>query len=531
MMTRHDFSRRDLIRHAVAGISPLALLGQQRSGTATPRPQRPNIVVILADDLGYGDLSCYGATKLRTPNIDSLATQGVRFSDAHSPSSICSPSRYGLLTGRYCWRTWLKRSALATTAPLLIEDGRTTLASLLKSVGYHTECIGKWHLGFDREEGYAQDKIDEKGNFTPVGYPPWWESKKGGPPWNGDLRPGPLEVGFDYYFGIPIVNSFPPYVYVENHKVVNLRKDDPIGKMESKNYGRMEGGATARWKDEDLAFTLTAKVVSSIESQRKDQPFFLCFAPHQPHIPYRPNGRFKASSGCGERCDVIQELDWSVGEILDALQRAGFADNTLVVFSSDNGAPQGSLGAGLKQNASSDELLPNGPVWRGGKGSIWEGGHRVPFLARWPGRIAPGSRSEDMICLTDLLATFAAITGVNLRPEDGPDSFNMLPALLGQKSGKPLRGPLVMGCDSGMHAIREGPWKLLLGQGGGGFDSGSQKLSESKKSDSGEPPLQLYNLEKDPGEKLNVYDSHPDIVRRLQDVLETFKSEGRSRPP
>lgn len=258
---------------------------------------KPNIVLILADDLGYGDLSSYGATKIRTPNIDSLAAQGVLFTDLHTEASTCTPTRYGLMTGRYSWRTWLKYSALSTTAPLLIDEDRMTVASLLRSAGYSTSIVGKWHLGFGREDGFRENRGD-----TPPNY---WETRASGPNWNGELKPGPLEVGFDYSYVIPVANSFPPYVFVENHHVAGLREDSPIGKLESRNYGEMDGGEGARWTDEELIDRFASKVVSQLESlATKQQPFFLYYTPAHPHIGSRnvngqahwPNERFQGTS-------------------------------------------------------------------------------------------------------------------------------------------------------------------------------------------------------------------------------------------
>ena len=514
---------------AVLGLGLLALLTAGLPGRAGAQAtsSRPNIVFILADDLGYGDLSSYGATAIRTPNIDRLAEEGVLFTDAHSPSSVCTPTRYGLLTGRYCWRTWLTRSALSSDAPLLIEQNRPTVASVLRSAGYSTAHLGKWHLGFGREDDYAEDREGQ-------GEPNSWRSRKGGPDWNGRLAPGPLEVGFDYYYGIPIVNSYPPYVFVQNHRVVGLDPDDPIGRMESRYLGKMHGGRAARWNDNELAMELTARTVSQLEKlANQQQPFFLYYAPHQPHRPFTPNARFKGSSRFGVYGDFIEELDWSVGEVLGALDRLGLADRSLVIFSSDNGGlvdPASSAaqrGAGYGDGSGTPpppevQHLANGPVLRGGKGDIWEGGHRIPFLARWSGKIRPGTTSEETISLTDMLATFAALAGQELSHEAGPDSFNVLPALLGGRLDGSLRHPRVMqsGGVSGMLSIREGPWKLIDGQGGGGYRDGKAKR--------GEPP-QLYNLSQDLGEKTDVYALHPEVAKRLRQLLHRIQREGRSR--
>ncbi len=481
--------------------------GKPHGQQANPS-SKPNIVFILADDLGYGDVGCYGAEKIQTPNIDRLAKEGVLFTDAHTECSTCSPTRYGLLTGRYCFRTWLKYSALSTSAPLLIEEDRVTVASLLKSAGYSTSIVGKWHLGFGREEGFADGR---------TGPPNHWETRKSGPNWNGELKPGPLEVGFDTSYVIPVANSFPPYVIVENHHVEGLRKDSPIGRLVSKNGGLMEGGEGARWKDEELVDKLTGKVISQLEGfAKKEKPFFLYYAPHQPHKPHRPNARFKGTSQFEAYGDVVQELDWSVGEVLKTLDRLGLSENTLVIFSSDNGP----AGGGRPRGGH----WPVGRIMRGGKGDILEGGHRVPFIARWPGRIKPGTRSAEMISLTDMLATFAALTGKSLPPGAGPDSYNVLPALLGQKVPDPKRPMVMLSGGMGALAIREGKWKLIDGQGACGY--GHHRRPKPKP---GDPPAQLYDLEKDLGETTNLYAQHPEIVQRLKQSLEKIKTQGHRR--
>ena len=526
-MTVLGFSSRGLqgllLASLVTGLAVAFSVSVQAQEGSSP----PNIIFILADDLGYGDLSSYGATAIQTANIDRLAEEGVKFTDAHSPSSVCTPTRYGLLTGRYCWRTWLTRSALSSDAPLLIEENRPTVASVLRSAGYYTAHVGKWHLGFGREDDYAEGRQGQ-------GEPNSWRSRTGGPDWNGQLKPGPLEVGFDYFFGIPIVNSYPPYVFVENHRVVSLDPDDPIREMESRYLGEMQGGKAARWKDNELALRLTAKTVSLVEKfSQQEQPFFLYYAPHQPHRPYTPNVRFKGASRFGAYGDFIEELDWSVGEVLNALDRFGLSKNTLVIFSSDNGGLVNPASSSAQRGAGYGDgvaELPapeaghqaNGPVLRGGKGDIWEGGHRVPFLARWPGKIRAGTTSEETISLTDMLATFAAVAGQELTHKAGPDSFNVLPALLGDDLGDTLGRPRVMqsGGRSGMLSLREGPWKLIDGQGGGGYRDGEAKT--------GEPP-QLYNLSQDLGEQTDVSTQYPEIADRLRKLLHKIKTERRSR--
>jgi len=471
---------------------------------------RPNIVLILADDLGYGDLSCYGATTVETPRIDSLAQSGILFTDAHAPSAVCTPSRYGILTGRYCWRTQLKVDCLFGHDPLLIEDGRMTVASMLKSAGYSTGCVGKWHLGFGKDY----------------------------PDWNGELKPGPLEVGFDYFFGVPVTNAQAPYVYVENHRVVGLDPKDPIRLGPDSKTNQMFGGTAARYKADELALQHTRKAVDFIE-RSKDRPFFLYFTPDNVHAPYTPNARFHGTSACGVYCDFIRELDWSVGEILSALDRSGVADKTLVVLTSDNGGLYSRPAYDLGHRVNADLL--------GQKTDAWEGGHRVPFLARWPKKIKANSRSDELICLVDFMATAAAAVGLNLPRTAGPDSFNVLPALLGDTSRKPVRGgAVILASYSGMLAVRQGDWILILGRGSGGstteyFKHYGMRLEELGRKTTGWavkgmgepdpslPPGQLYNLAKDRGQAENLYRDHPEIVQRLTNVLIEYRARGCSR--
>ncbi len=498
------------IAAVLLAVMALPLVGLAEEKTQEP----PNIVFILADDMGYGDLGCYGAKKIKTPNIDRLAREGILFTDGHCGASTCTPTRYGLLTGRHNWRSWLKYSALSTSAPLLIEEDRVTVASFLKSAGYATSIVGKWHLGYGREEGFENNR----GN-TPPNY---WETQGKGPDWNGVLKPGPRENGFDYSYVIPVANSFPPYVFVENHHVAGLRKESPIGKLESRNYGKMEGGEGARWKDEELIDKFTGKLVPQLESlAKKKQPFFLYYTPTQPHIGSRnvkgqahwPNARFKGTSQAGPYGDVVQELDWSVGEILKTLDHLGLTENTLVIFTSDNG--------GYTRNFNGHQ--PNGQILRGGKGDLVEGGHRVPFLARWPGRIKPGTRSKETISTTDMLATFAAIVGEELPEGAGPDSYNVLQALQGEALPDPERPIVFTSGGTGALAIRMGKWKLIEGQGNRGYgESRAKKPVPAPKP--GDPPAQLYNLEEDLGEANNLYNEHPEIVQRLKKALEDIQS-------
>lgn len=468
---------------------------------------QPNIVVILADDVGYGDLSCYGATRVRTPNLDRLAARGVRFTDAHSPAATCTPTRYSILTGEYAWRK-KGTNILPGDASLIIEPGRTTLPSILRQAGYATGCVGKWHLGL------GSGSID----------------------WNGEIRPGPLEVGFDSSFIIPATGDRVPCVFVENHRVVDADPKDPIQisygapigteptgrdhpellKMKLSQghdqtiingisrIGYMSGGRAARWVDEEIAATITARAVRFIEGHCA-KPFFLYFATHNIHVPRVPHPKFVGSSTCGVRCDAIRELDWSVGEVMSALDRLNIAGNTLLIFTSDNGpVVDDGYADGSVKNLNGH--VPAGPL-RGGKYSNYEGGTRMPFLARWPAHIRPGV-SDALICQIDLLASFAALTGQPLPSNAAPDSFNVLAALM--RESRQGREHLVEQARD--LALRKGLWKLIPPRNG---QAG---------------PPELYDLARDLGEANNVAARNPRMVEEMIALLDKVRAQGRSRP-
>lgn len=487
------------------------------STTLADTGKAPNIVFIFADDLGYGDVGCYGATKVRTPNIDRLAREGMRFTDAHSPSSVCTPSRYNLLTGRYCWRTWASTSCVWSTDPLLIDPDRLTLPKLLKRNGYTTACIGKWHLGFGKPGQEGWDDVY-------------------GPDYNKPLKPGPLEVGFDHFFGIPHVGQL-PHVYIRDHEIVGRTSDDHIKLILDKKKGyrlpyterpreghtpwhKFEGTEGFSYSHEDLAIRLTNEAVSWLEGQTADKPFFLYFAHRNVHGPIRPNRRFRGTSEIGAYGDFIHELDWSVGKILDALDRKGLSDNTIVFFSSDNGAV--SRGYKPADFVDYDGHRANGP-WRGQKTEIYEGGHRVPFLVRWPGKIAAQSKSNQLVATTDMLATTAELMGESLPAGAGQDSFSFLPALLNRPAKNSMRNIIVNDSYTGEMSIRQGPWKLILAQHGGGIGG------TNKKNDPDLPPGQLFNLDSDPTELKNLYTTYPDKVEHLMGLLKQIKKSGKSR--
>ena len=478
---------------------------------------KPNIVLINADDLGYGDLGCYGATRVQTLNINRLAREGMRFTDAHSASAVCSPSRFGLLTGQYPIRKnfW---GPTPLTQELTIDLRQPTLASVLKSAGYATSVIGKWHLGFG----------------------------KGRTDWNKPLKPGPLEVGFDYYFGMPTVNSGPPFVYVENHNVVDYDPTDPFVMHkksvtqkwpEKGGYSGIGGAKKAhlRYRDEYVGTTFAEKAVAWIEShhkQSKNQPFFLYLATTNIHHPFTPHPRFKGTSQCGLYGDFIHELGWMVGEVLGILDELKLADKTLVVFTSDNG---GMLNVtGQKAWRSGHRL--NGK-FLGFKFGAWEGGHRVPFLIRWPEKVPAGKISNCLVSQIDLLPTFAAIGDVKL-PEDAEiDGVNQLP-LLTEESKDSKRELLVISPNSPRHlTIRKGNWVYIPAQDEGGFQgkeigshllagAAAQKLTKLVNSDvsagkikKDSPSAQLYNLNTDPYQATNVHNERPKVVAELSSLL------------
>ncbi len=487
-----------------------ALLGLLTISIVLSAQSPKNIVLILADDLGYGDLSAYGATAYRTPHIDRLATEGRLFTDAHSPHPVCTPTRYGLMTGRYSWRTWAGSANVWSDDPLLIEEGRYTLPMLFRKAGYKTAIIGKWHLGYGRP-GTA--------NWTEAGVD-----------YNGKIAPGPLEVGFDYYYGIPHVGQ-QPHVIIENHHIVGLTPESPLKLHRDERwiaktsylerYGypprhHFTGGKGALYDHRDLALRLTERAESWIKEQA-DNPFFLYFAHRNTHGPIIPNERFRGQSGIGAYGDFVLELDWSVGRILDTLDELGLTDETLVLFSSDNGAVVRSL-PGHRVNG---EL-------RGQKTEAYEGGQRVPLLARWPGHIEAASRSGALVALTDMLATFSDLLESPLPDGAGPDSFSFLGALLDRKQSSVARTSLVHNSYRGGFGIRQGDWKLLMFQGGGGRPVGGggwNPFDYDRTISYG----QLYNLREDLGEELNLYADEPEQVAAMVQLLRKIRSSGRSR--
>ncbi len=488
--------------------------------------RKPNVIVIMADDMGFGDLSCYGAKDFETPNIDKLAGEGIRFTSGYCSASTCTPTRYSFLTGTYAFRK--KGTGIAApNSPSIIPADTPTIASMMQDAGYQTAVIGKWHLGLGGEDG---------------------------PDWNGDLKPGPLEFGFNTCFLLPTTNDRVPQVYVQDHNVLNLDPNDPLwvgSKIPSPEHptgithrdslkmdwthghnstihngisriGFYTGGHAARFRDEDLADKWVEKSVEWME-QNKDDSFFLFFASHDLHVPRIPHERFQGATPLGFRADSIIQLDWCVGELMKALDRLEIADNTLIVFCSDNGP--------VMDDGYADEALEKlgghkaGGPYTGGKYSIYEGGTRTPFITRWKGTIEPGV-SEALVSTIDLYASLAELTGTGI-PDDGAlDSANVMGALLGE-SGAEGRSDFVQqdNGSAGNYGYVSGDWKLLLHA----KEQGRNLVVEKSLENSKVPKYQLFNLADDPAEKKNLIDDRPKIAEEMKAQLTEIIEAGRTR--
>ncbi len=503
-------------------ISPLILLivlfssctsvNSQKSKT-----QKPNIVLIYTDDVGYGDVSCYGTSAIETPNIDRLAKNGVRFTNVHATSATCTPSRFSLLTGKYAWRK--EGTGIAPgDASLIIPVATTTLPGMLQKVGYNTAVIGKWHLGLGDEKGAD---------------------------WNGKITPGPLEIGFNYSYLIPATGDRVPCVFVENHEVVNLDKSDPIkvsytgpidpnaptGKKNPEllkmlpshghdmtivngvsRIGYMTGGTSALWTDEDFADILVQKADAYI-NQQKGNPFFLYFSTHDIHVPRLPHSRFAGKSGMGPRGDALLQLDWTVGAIEEILKKNGLLENTLIIFTSDNGQV---IDDGYKDDAV--EKLGNhkpGGMYRGGKYSAFEAGTKVPFIVSWKGKIKSGKVNDALFSQIDLYASLASFAGIAVEEGQAPDSWNQLPVVLNQSNTS--REYLVEQSLNSTLSLIIGNWKYIE-------PSKGPKINKDTNTELGnltEP--QLYNMANDPGETKNIAGQYPDKVKEMKDKLEKIK--------
>lgn len=509
-ITRRNFMKASF---AAAALTPALL--NSKSHAAHQKNQKPNIVLIYADDIGIGDLSCYGAQKNLTPNVSKLAKESLVFDHAYASSATCTPSRYSMLTGQYAWR---KKGThiLRGDAAMIIKPSQATLPRQLQKAGYKTAVVGKWHLGL----GDGSKSID----------------------WNKSIKPGPLEIGFDYSFLMPATGDRVPCVYMENHNVINLDPKDPIqvsyrkpfpGEKNGKtnrdelimdwsighnmavinNVGRigyMKGGKSALWNDRDMADTFVEKANSFIE-KNKSNPFFLYLATHDIHVPRLPHSRFKGKSGMGPRGDALVQFDFCVGAVLEKLDILGLKDDTIFIVTSDNGPV---LDDGYKDQAV--QLLGDhkpSAQYRGSKYSFYEAGTRMPFIIRWPNKIKPG-RSKAMISQLDLTSSFAALTGTTLAKNEAPDSFNVLPALLGKSD----TGREYVIEHAGRLAIRQGDWKFIE----------PAKPRKNKKKNPN--PGQLYNLKNDIAETTNLATKHPDILKKLATKLQQIKSATQTRP-
>jgi arylsulfatase A-like enzyme len=459
---------------------------------AAQSPTPPNILLVLADDLGIGSVGCYSPeSQIRTPHLDSLAKRGMRFTDAHSPSSLCTPTRYGLITGRYCWRTRLKQGVLNGESPNLIEDGRPTIATLLKTRGYQTGVFGKWHLGL--------------GTAAKADY-------------SRPLHPSPLDHGFDEFFGIPASLDMPPYIYIDGRMAVEQPTATIADHGEIKRGPYWRGGSIAPgFKMDEVVPKITQRAESFIRKHgAAKQPFFAYVPLPTPHTPWVPTAKSLGRSKANLYGDFVEEFDDHVGTLLRAIEETGQTRNTLVIVTSDNGSPWEKRD--MEENRGH---WANGRL-RGQKSDAYEGGHRIPFLLRWPGRAPAATTATAQVCLTDCFATIAQAAGASIPANSGEDSYAIQPALQRPNDTSAVRNHVVHHAGNGMFAVRQGHWKLIDGLGSGGFTL-PQKLTAVP----GGPTGQLYDLRQDPFEYDNVYSKHPNVVAQLTAVLNQVRAGER----
>jgi len=515
------FDRRKFLKTLGFGT---AMCAMARLGICNEKlTRKTNIMIILADDLGYGDVACYNPeSKVPTPNLDKLAAEGIRFTDAHSPSTVCTPTRYSLLTGQMAFRIGMDGVFTGVGGPCLIEEGRLTLPQMLRDRGYATACFGKWHVGmtfFDKNG----NPINKNG-LDAVKQVDFFHTISG----------SPIHRGFDQFFGTaccPTTDWL--YAYIDGDCIPvppkGVLDKMPLPKHPYSKDNR-PGLIAPDFNLEEVDLVFLDKSKRFLEQHVKsnpDRPFFLFHSMQAVHLPSFPADRFKGRTDAGPHGDFIFEMDYIVGELMKTLERLGVADNTLVIFSSDNG-PEVPTVIAMRRDYRHDGAHP----WRGMKRDQWEGGHRVPFIARWPGRIKAGSTSDQILSLTDIMATCAAILGVKLPKNAAEDSYNMLPALLGQQSDEPIRHYTLQQAARQALAIRRGPWKYLdhKGSGGNRYKENPQLEAYAIKDTAPDAPGQLYNLETDPLETTNLYYICPDIVKELKSLLEASKQSGRSSP-
>jgi arylsulfatase A len=490
------------MRIIAAAICFLIFVSANHSSVAA---DRPNIVVILADDFGVGDIQAhYPNNRIATPYLDQLVSSGMSFTDAHSPSAVCSPTRYGLLTGRYSWRTRLQEWVIAAYEPPLISESRSTLPGFLDEHGYHTACIGKWHLGWNWP-GPQPSQMTEKRNGQKFFQ---WD-------FTAPILGGPIDRGFDYYFGVDLPN-LPPFTYIENDRIV----DQPVEPLEIDPdegivlpRGFVGCPAAPNWRMQDILPEITRRAVQHIHKRaNKDEPFFIYFSMTSPHEPVVPSMNFRGKSGIAPIADFVMETDWAAGQVIKAVDEAGISEDTIVIFTADNGH---SHYTGWNDLVKAGHM-PSGP-YRGHKGDVWEGGHRVPLIVRWPKNVAPGSSSDQLVCLTDLFATCAQVVGAEPPVDGAEDSFSFWPSAIGTGPGR--RTSLVSHSNMGEFAYRDGPWKLV-------FKLGDSDLDRSR----GKPTvIELYQVESDISESKNLADQHPETVKRMTADFQKLIEQGASR--
>lgn len=468
--------------------------------SCTEKQKQPNIVFILADDMGYGDVSYFdNNSKLKTENLDRMAQEGVVFTDAHSSSSVSTPTRYGILTGRYNWRSTLKNNVLYGYDKALIPADRETMASMLRKNGYTTAGIGKWHLGWDWDNIDAgKDKVD----------------------FSKPVQNGPTTRGFDYFYGFCGSLDMAPYVYIENDMPTSLPDRETVN--EGKYSWWRKGPTGADFVHEEVLPNLVDRACNYIKEKAKaDQPYFLYLPLPAPQTPILPTEEFRGKSGIGEYGDFVLMVDAMVGKVLQAVKESGEDGNTIVVFTTDNGC---SPAAGIKEMEAQGHR-PNS-IYRGHKADLFDGGHRIPCILRWPEGTKP-HEVRQTVCLTDFYATFAAINGYKLMDSEGEDSYNLLPAIVSETEIDPIREATVHHSIDGQFTIRQGDWKLLLSASSGGWSAPTP--TDTLALDS-LPPIQLYNMKDDPSETTNVEAEHPEIVSRLRALMAKYVREGRSTP-
>lgn len=499
-----------LLLITIAITFPLSAAGQEKSAVS------PNIVIIYADDLGYGDVQCYNRDRGRiaTPNIDRLAAQGMMFTDAHSSSGVCSPSRYTILTGRYHWRSRLQSGIVGLWQKPLIPSGRLTIGGLAKQKGYQTACIGKWHLGWNWPIEPEQKKLftaaaRSKTNLQPT------DKQRG--VWRDvfskPIGGGPLAVGFDEYFGTDVPN-WPPYCFIENDRTVGIPSEFGDAALFRKNQASKQGPALKGWTLEPILPALGDRAAEFIHREAKTAAPFLIYMPlTSPHTPLAVNEKWKGRSDLNAYADLVMETDGVVGQVLDALKESGAAENTFVLFTSDNGcAPY--IGV---NDLEKKGHFPSGQL-RGYKADVWEGGHRVPFVVRWPGRVKPGSTCEQLVHQADLIGTLAELLEVTLPANAGEDSFSLMSLLSGET--EPVREHAVSASIRGVPGVRLGQWKYIPASGSGGWGKGGDQSQ----------PIQLYNLADDISESNNLAAKMPDRVEEMKSLLEKLITQGRSTP-